>query len=205
MTMRARSVWGMSLPLDRRAESRPDGPRARQRPLARALGAGSTMVVMHARARPAAGVGTLFVRASEAARRLGVSTKALRVYEHAGLIRPRRSPAGWRLYGPRDLEGARGIIALRVLGIGLADIAALQGADAGARRHLLRAYQGTLEARAGAVAAAAEQANGLRQSSEQESPSAARRRSGRGAPAPVTLKLPWPWGVNTGCSKALGR
>src|SRR5438128_1299597 len=113
--------------------------RARQRPLALALGAGSTMVAMHARARAAAGLGTLFVRASEAARRLEVSTKALRIYEHAGLIRPRRSPAGWRLYGPRDLEDARGIIAWRRLGIGLADIAALQRADAGARRSLLGA------------------------------------------------------------------
>jgi hypothetical protein len=28
------------------------------------------------------------------------------------------------LYGPRDLEDARGIIALRLLGVGLADIAA---------------------------------------------------------------------------------
>ena len=148
------------------------------------------MVAMHARARAAAGVGTLFVRASEAARRLGVSTKALRVYEHAGLIRPRRSPAGWRLYGPRDLEDARGIIALRGLGVGLADIAALQSADAGARRHLLRAYQATLEARAGAVAAAAERVGGPSPGSEPESPPEAQLRPGRGAPGQVSLTLP---------------
>jgi DNA-binding transcriptional MerR regulator len=159
---------------------------------------------MHARARATAGVGTPFVRASEAARRLGVSTKALRVYEHAGLIRPRRSPAGWRLYGPRDLEDARGIIAWRLLGIGLGDIVALQGADAGARHHLLRGYQATLEARAGAVAAAAEQANGLRQSSKPESEPAARRRPGRGTPGPVTLELPWPWGGEHWVLEGLG-
>ncbi|MGE3188855.1 MAG: MerR family transcriptional regulator, partial [Vicinamibacterales bacterium] len=158
---------------------------------------------MHARTRAAAGVGTLFVRASEAARRLGVSTKALRVYEQAGLIRPRRSPAGWRLYGPRDLEDARGIIALRVLGVGLADIAALQGADAGARRRLLRAYQATLEARAGAVAAAAEQANGPRQSSEPESRPEAGLRPGR-APGRVSLTLPWPWGGERWVLRGLG-
>ena len=162
------------------------------------------MVAMHARARPAAGVGTLLVQASEAARRLGVSTKALRVYEHAGLIRPRRSSAGWRLYGPRDLEDARGIIALRVLGVGLADIAALQGADAGARRHLLRAYQATLEARAGAVAAAAEQANGPSPSSEPESPPEARLRQGRDATGRVSLKLPWPWGGERWVLRGLG-
>jgi DNA-binding transcriptional MerR regulator len=152
------------------------------------------MVAMHARARATAGVGTPFVRASEAARRLGVSTKALRVYEHAGLIHPRRSPAGWRLYGPRDLEEVRSIVAWRLLGVGLADIATLQGADAGARRRLLRTYQATLEARAGAVAAAAEQANGLCLSSERASLPAARRRPGRGTPGRVTLELPWPWG-----------
>ena len=155
------------------------------------------MVAMHARARAAAGVGTLFVRASEAARRLAVSTKALRVYEHAGLIRPRRSPAGWRLYGPRDLEDARGIIALRVLGVGLADIAALQGADAEARRHLLRAYQATLEARAGAVAAAAEQGNGPSQSPEPESPPEARIRPGRGAPGRALCRFRPPRGCPT--------
>jgi len=151
------------------------------------------MVAMHARARATAVADTPLVRASEAARSLGVSTKALRVYEHAGLIRPRRSRAGWRLYGPLDLEAARAIIAWRRLGVGLADIAALQGADAGARRHLLRTYQATLEARAGAVAAAAERATGPSRSSEPESLPAARRRPERGTPGTVTLTLPWPW------------
>lgn len=147
------------------------------------------MVAMHARARAATGLGTVLVRASEAAQRLGVSIKALRVYERAGLIRPRRSPAGWRLYGPRDLEDARGIIELRLVGVGLADIAALRDADAGTRRDLLRAYQATLEARAVAVAAAAEQANGPGQShkpkSAPQAPLSLRR---------VSLELPWPWG-----------
>jgi DNA-binding transcriptional MerR regulator len=135
---------------------------------------------------------------------LGVSIKALRVYEHAGLIRPRRSPAGWRLYGPRDLEDARGIIAWRLLGVGLADIAALQAADAGSRRDLLRAYQSTLEARAGAVAAAAEQADGLSQSFEPASPPVARHRRGRDTPGPFTLKLPWPWGGERWVLEGLG-
>lgn len=36
---------------------------------------------------------------AEAARRLGVSTKALRVYEAHGLLVPARSPRGWRLSG----------------------------------------------------------------------------------------------------------
>lgn len=146
-------------------------------------------------------MGTPFVRAAEAARRLGASTKALRVYERAGLIRPRRSPAGWRLYGPRDLEQARGIIALRRLGVGLADIAELQGAGAEARRDLLWAYQARLEARAAAVAAAAEQEQKLSGSWEPEAP---RLQTERGGPGPVAVKLPWPWAGERWVLRGLG-
>jgi DNA-binding transcriptional MerR regulator len=163
------------------------------------------MVAMHARRRAPAGLVIPFIRASEAARKLGVSIKALRVYERAGLIRPRRSPAGWRLYGPRDLEDAGDIIALRDLGVGLADIAALRGADAGARRHLLRAYQATLEARAVAVAAAVERAHRPNPRPEAEPPAAARRRRGPdGTSWTVTLQLPWPWAGDTWVLRGLG-
>lgn len=41
-----------------------------------------------------------FLNPSEAARRLGVSAKALRLYEQYGLIKPIRSAAGWRTYFP---------------------------------------------------------------------------------------------------------
>ena len=37
-----------------------------------------------------------FLNASEAAGRLGVSAKALRLYEQRGLLAPLRSAAGWR-------------------------------------------------------------------------------------------------------------
>lgn len=157
------------------------------------------MVAMRAQARAATSPATVWVRASEAALSLGVSIKALRVYERAGLIRPRRSPAGWRLYGPRDLEDARGIIELRGLGVGLADIAALRDADAGARRQLLRAHQATLEARAVAVAAAAEQANEPARSHKRKSPPQTPLLLGR-----VILKLPWPWGGERWVLRGLG-
>jgi len=163
------------------------------------------MVAMHARRRAAAGVVAPFIRASEAARKLGVSITALRVYERAGLIRPRRSGAGWRLYGPRDMEDAADIIALRGIGIGLADIAALQDADAGARRHLLRAHQATLEARAVAVAAAVERAHGPNPRPEREPSAAARCRQGPdGTSWTVTLQLPWPWAGETWVLSGLG-
>ena len=159
------------------------------------------MLIMPVRVRAPAGLGAPFVRASEAARRLGASIKALRIYERAGLIRPRRSPAGWRLYGPRDLEEARGIIALRRLGVGLADIAKLQGAGAEARRDLLRVYQARLEARAAAVAGAAEEAQKLSVSCQ---PYAGQIQPQRGRPGPVTVKLPWPWGGERWVLKGLG-
>ena len=47
-----------------------------------------------------------FLSPSQAARRLGVSAKALRLYEARGLIAPLRTAAGWRAYGPEQL--ARG-------------------------------------------------------------------------------------------------
>ncbi|MEZ5284967.1 MAG: MerR family transcriptional regulator [Vicinamibacterales bacterium] len=148
---------------------------------------------MPARTRATDGLGARFVTASRAARVLGVSIKALRVYEQAGLIRPPRSPAGWRLYGTRELDDARDVIAWRRLGIGLADIATLQAADAGKRRKLLRVYQAALEARAEAVAAATQHAGGRRQDSAVDPSQPARRRPRRRAWDHVAVELPWPW------------
>jgi DNA-binding transcriptional MerR regulator/quercetin dioxygenase-like cupin family protein len=53
------------------------------------------------------------VRIGEAARRIGVSASALRLWERQGLLRPERSRAGYRLYGPADLERLRRIQRLR--------------------------------------------------------------------------------------------
>ena len=64
-----------------------------------------------------------FLNPSDAAKRLGVSAKALRIYEQRGLIAPTRTAAGWRAYGPDDLRRATKIAALRSLGFSLAQIA----------------------------------------------------------------------------------
>jgi len=48
--------------------------------------------------------------------RLGVSAKALRLYEQRGLIAPLRTAAGWRVYGPDEMARAardRGIAPTR--------------------------------------------------------------------------------------------
>jgi DNA-binding transcriptional MerR regulator len=57
--------------------------------------------------------------ASQAAAHLGVSAKALRLYEQQGLIAPDRSPAGWRLYDPDDVARAAAVVSLRALGLSL--------------------------------------------------------------------------------------
>ena len=61
----------------------------------------------------------------EAARKLGVTVKALRVYEHAGLILPERREGGWRHYGPESFERLHCVLALKSLGLSLAEIRTL--------------------------------------------------------------------------------
>ena len=64
-----------------------------------------------------------YLNPSDAARRLGVSAKALRIYEQRGLVAPIRSAAGWRAYGPAQMARAGEIAALRALGLSLAQVA----------------------------------------------------------------------------------
>ena len=66
---------------------------------------------------------TPYLNASEAARRLGVSVKALRLYERQGLVTPGRSAAGYRMYGPDEMTHAKQVVALRTLGLSLAQVA----------------------------------------------------------------------------------
>ena len=53
-----------------------------------------------------------FLNPAEAARRLGVSAKALRLYEQRGLLTPARTEAGWRSYGPDEMARGAEIAAL---------------------------------------------------------------------------------------------
>jgi DNA-binding transcriptional MerR regulator len=62
---------------------------------------------------------------AEAARRLGVSVKALRLYESRGLVAPLRSQSDWRAYGPEQMARLHQVLALKRLGLSLARIAEL--------------------------------------------------------------------------------
>lgn len=59
------------------------------------------------------------------AARMGVSVKALRVYERAGLIRPHRTQAGWRVYDAACAERLAAVLALKDLGLSLQRIRTL--------------------------------------------------------------------------------
>jgi DNA-binding transcriptional MerR regulator len=62
---------------------------------------------------------------AETAERLGVSVKALRVYERQEMVAPLRTAAGWRTYGPDQIARLHQILALKGLGLSLGQIAEL--------------------------------------------------------------------------------
>jgi DNA-binding transcriptional MerR regulator len=82
----------------------------------------------------------------ETARRLGVTTKALKVYEREGLVVPYRAQSGWRLYGPTQLARLHQIIVLRDLGLPLRSIKKLMESRS-RLREVLRLQRESLESR----------------------------------------------------------
>lgn len=63
--------------------------------------------------------------ANECAAAIGLSKRALRLYEERGLIKPRRTEKGWRLYGAGEIARLHEILALKQLGFSLQRITAL--------------------------------------------------------------------------------
>ena len=103
-----------------------------------------------------------FLNPSAAAQRLGVSAKALRLYEQHGLIAPGRTAAGWRAYGPDEMARAAEIVALRALGLSLSQIARVLGNDPQGLEPALAAHQATLESRIRQLAGTIEQVRDVR-------------------------------------------
>lgn len=138
-----------------------------------------------------------FLNPSEAARRLGVSAKALRLYEQRGLITPLRTAAGWRAYGPTEMARAKEIATLRTLGLSLRQVARVLDGDPQGLEPALAAHQATLEDRVRQFAEAVQKVRGLRADLAQgNAPSAAElaRLLGRATAPVVAFDLPWPWG-----------
>jgi DNA-binding transcriptional MerR regulator len=65
------------------------------------------------------------MRPADLARRFGISIKALKTYERARLLRPRRTGRGWRVYSPDDVERLSRALAFKRMGFSLSQIAAL--------------------------------------------------------------------------------
>jgi len=68
-----------------------------------------------------------FFSPAETARRLKVSTKALRLYETLGLVKPVRTSTGWRTYGPDQMIRLHQVLALKYLGLPLKRVGDLLG------------------------------------------------------------------------------
>ena len=81
----------------------------------------------------------------EFARMAGVTVRALHHYDRLGLLRPRRTGSGYRLYGRRELERLEQIVALKFIGIPLKRIKAMVDRDSGALADALRRQRTVLE------------------------------------------------------------
>jgi DNA-binding transcriptional MerR regulator len=140
---------------------------------------------------------TEFLNASEAASRLGVSAKALRLYEQRGLIVPVRTAAGWRTYGPEQMARAGEIVAMRALGLSLAEAKRVLGGDPRGLDAALASHQGVLEGRMLQLSGMMERLRLLRDRLRRgEAPANGELASLLAPPltAGVAFELPWPWG-----------
>jgi DNA-binding transcriptional MerR regulator len=142
-----------------------------------------------------------FLNPSEAARRLGVSAKALRLYEARGLIAPVRTAAGWRAYGPDAMARVAEIAALRELGLSLAQVARVLEGDSASLEPALAAHQAALEGRVHQLAGAVDKVRRLRADlSGGRAPAASelarllRPASSFSVAFDLAFDLPWPWG-----------
>ena len=63
-----------------------------------------------------------FYQIHEFAELAGVTVKALHHYDRLGLLKPKRTDSGYRMYAERDLERLEQIIALKFLGVPLKQI-----------------------------------------------------------------------------------
>src|SRR3954447_22661428 len=75
----------------------------------------------------------------------GVTVRALHHYDRLGLLRPRRTDSGYRLYGAQELERLEQIVALKFIGIPLKQIKAILDRNAADLFQALRLQRTVLE------------------------------------------------------------
>ncbi|WGR95648.1 MerR family transcriptional regulator [Bradyrhizobium sp. ISRA435] len=138
-----------------------------------------------------------FLSPSEAARQLGISAKALRLYEERGLIAPHRTPAGWRAYGPAEIARCTEIVELRALGLSISEVARILNGDADILTRVLTAHEAALEERIRQSGSSIVKVRRLRAELGRGKLPATRDVIGAVRPRPavsIAFDLPWPWG-----------
>jgi DNA-binding transcriptional MerR regulator len=136
------------------------------------------------------------LNASEAARRLGVSIKALRLYERQGLITPGRTAAGYRVYGSGDMVRAAEIVALRALGLSLVQVARVLDGDAQSLGAALAAHETALDGEVHELIRKMDKVRGLRTDlarGQVPADGELTRLLNRSTEVSVAFELPWPW------------
>lgn len=129
--------------------------------------------------------------------RLGISTKALRLYEQRGLLTPVRTGAGWRTYGPDQLARAGDIADLRALGLSVAQVARVLEGDPDGLEPALATHQAALEGQVRRLMETADKVRALRSGlAEGRAPvlSELSRLVRRRGSISLAFDLPWPWG-----------
>lgn len=139
---------------------------------------------------------TKCLNASEAARRLGVSIKALRLYEQHGLLSPRRTVAGYRAYSEPDMVRATEVVSLRALGLSLTAVARVLDGDARGLAAALAAHESTLGHQLRDLVAKLDKVRTLQSDlARGQLPAGAELAALLDGTGPrVAFELPWPWG-----------
>jgi len=133
---------------------------------------------------------------AQASAALGVSAKALRLYEQHGLLVPDRTRTGWRAYDASAMARAAEIVALRGLGLSLPQVARVidgssRDLDAG-----LAAHEARLSEQSQQTAAAIEGVRSLRADIAQgriPAPATLAEALAQSAALTIGFALPWPW------------
>jgi DNA-binding transcriptional MerR regulator len=135
--------------------------------------------------------------ASEAASRLGVSAKALRLYEQQGLLTPGRTAAGYRVYGADDMRRATEVVALRALGLSLAQVACVMAGDTHTLSSALAAHESMLDEELQGVLRKLDRVRAMRADlarGQLPAADALAQLLARPRELGVSFALPWPWG-----------
>jgi DNA-binding transcriptional MerR regulator len=94
----------------------------------------------------------------------GVTVRALHHYDRLGLLRPRRTGSGYRLYGREELERLEQIVALKFIGVPLQQIKAILDRNPSSLLEALRVQRTLLEKKRNLLDAAIQGINEAEQS-----------------------------------------